>query len=61
MSASAAFARIPDLAGTPADPRVRKLTHVRVGPLVQGLVPLAFSADGARLLAEFEGEDTSEA
>jgi len=24
-------------------------------------VPLAFSADGSRLLAEFEGEDTSEA
>jgi hypothetical protein len=47
--------------GTLADPRVRKLTHVRVGSLVQGLVPLAFSADGARLLAEFEGEDTSEA
>jgi hypothetical protein len=46
---------------TLTNPRVRKLTHVRVGSLVQGLVPLAFSADGARLLAEFEGEDTSEA
>jgi|HubBroStandDraft_2_1064218.scaffolds.fasta_scaffold14822_3 hypothetical protein len=41
--------------------RVRKLTHTRVGPLVQGLVPLAFSASGSRLLAEFEGQDTSAA
>jgi hypothetical protein len=47
--------------GTPTNPRVRKLTHVRVGSLVSGLAPLAFSADGARLLAEFGGEDTSEA
>jgi hypothetical protein len=45
--------------GTSMAPRVRKLTHVAVGPLVQGLVPLAFSAGGSRLLAEFEGEDTS--
>jgi len=45
----------------PAGVRVRKLTHIAVGSLVQGLVPLAFSADGSRLLAEFEGEDTSEA
>ncbi|HSZ13132.1 MAG TPA: hypothetical protein VK790_03760 [Solirubrobacteraceae bacterium] len=43
--------------GTP----VRKLTHVRVGALLQGLVPLAFSADGSRMLAQFEGEDTIEA
>lgn len=46
---------------TPAGVRVRKLTHTAVGALVQGLVPLAFSADGGRLLAEFEGEDTSNA
>jgi Tol biopolymer transport system component len=39
--------------------RLRRLTHVAVGPLVQGLVPLAFSANGSRLLAEFEGQDTS--
>jgi hypothetical protein len=44
---------------SPSGARVRKLTHVRVGPLVDGLVPLAFSAGGSRLLAEFEGEDTS--
>jgi hypothetical protein len=47
--------------GTPTAMRARKLTHVAVGPLVQGLVPLAFSANGSRLLAEFEGEDTSNA
>jgi hypothetical protein len=43
--------------GAPA----RRLTNVHVQPLVSGLVPVAFSATGARLLAEFEGEDTSEA
>jgi Tol biopolymer transport system component len=47
--------------GSPSGVRVRKLTQVSVGPLVQGLVPLAFSANGGRLLAEFEGEDTSNA
>ena len=41
--------------------RVRKLTHIAVGSLVQGLVPLAFSDSGSRLLAEFVGEDTSNA
>jgi Tol biopolymer transport system component len=40
---------------------VRRVTHIPVDPLSQGLVPLAFSADGNRLLAEFEGEDNSEA
>ncbi len=39
----------------------RRLTHIRVRSLVSGLVPLAFSGDGRRLLAEFGGEDTSEA
>lgn len=37
----------------------KQITHTRVGRLVDGLVPLAFSADGTRLAAEFEGEDTS--
>jgi hypothetical protein len=46
---------------TLTNPRVRKLTHVRVGSLVQGLVPLEFSATANRLLAEFVGEDTNEA
>jgi hypothetical protein len=40
---------------------VRRVTHIPVDPLSQGLVPLAFSANGNRLLAEFEGEDNSEA
>ena len=39
----------------------KKLTNVPVAQLLAGLVPLAFSADGTRLVAEFEGEDTSEA
>jgi hypothetical protein len=41
-------------------PSLRKLTDVRAGLLVSGLVPLAFGDQG-RLLAEFEGQDTSEA
>jgi Tol biopolymer transport system component len=39
----------------------RPLTHEPAGPLLDGLVPLAFSADGTRLLAEYEGADTSQA
>jgi hypothetical protein len=38
---------------------VRRVTHIPVDALAQGLVPLAFSANGNRLLAEFEGEDQS--
>src|ERR1019366_4703716 len=41
--------------------RARRLTDVRVPSLVSGLVPLAFSGSGSRLLAEYEGQDTSEA
>jgi hypothetical protein len=37
----------------------KQLTHMSVGPLVEGLQPIAFSADGKHLLAAFEGEDTS--
>ncbi len=37
------------------------LTHEPAGPLLDGLVPLAFSADGTRLLAEYVGADTSQA
>jgi hypothetical protein len=40
---------------------VRRLTHIPVDPLSQGLIPLAFSTNGNRLLAEFEGEDNSDA
>lgn len=38
---------------------VKRLTHTKVGPLLQGLFPTDWSADGKRLLAEFEGQDTS--
>jgi hypothetical protein len=37
----------------------KRLTHTTVAPLLQGLVPTEWSADGRRLLAEFEGQDTS--
>ncbi|MGA2471406.1 MAG: hypothetical protein ABSG64_12035 [Solirubrobacteraceae bacterium] len=36
----------------------KQLTNIPVGPLVSGLVPIAFSADGEHLLAACEGEDT---
>jgi Tol biopolymer transport system component len=38
---------------------VRRLTHTKVDPLLQGLYPTAWSANGKRLLAEFEGQDTT--
>lgn len=41
--------------------RTRRLTNVRVRSLVSGLIPVAFSADGSKLLAQFVGQDTSEA
>ncbi len=40
---------------------VRRVTHIPVSQLSQGLVPLAFSANGNRLLAQFEGEDNIDA
>ncbi len=43
----------------PGGENVRRLTHTHVGPLLQGLSPTAWSADGTRLLAEFGGQDTS--
>jgi Tol biopolymer transport system component len=49
------------LASSSGGAPVRRVTHIPVNALSQGLVPLAFSADGDRLLAEFEGEDNSEA
>jgi Tol biopolymer transport system component len=45
----------------PTGAPIRKVTHIAVNALAAGLVPLEFSADGLRLLAEFEGEDTSNA
>lgn len=38
---------------------VKRLTHTKVDPLLQGLFPTDWSANGKRLLAEFEGQDTS--
>lgn len=38
---------------------VRRLTHTKVDPLLSGLYPTQWSANGKRLLAEFEGQDTS--
>jgi Tol biopolymer transport system component len=42
-----------------AGKQVRRLTHTKVDPLLQGLYPTAWSASGKRLLAEFEGQDTT--
>lgn len=41
--------------------RSRRLTSLPARTLVSGLVPLAFSANGSRLVAQYEGQDTSEA
>jgi Tol biopolymer transport system component len=43
----------------PAGRQVKRLTHTKVDPLLQGLYPTAWSDSGNRLLAEFEGQDTS--
>ncbi|MBS1871048.1 MAG: PD40 domain-containing protein [Actinobacteria bacterium] len=40
---------------------VRQLTHMRIPRLLSGLTATAWSADGRRLLAEYGGQDTSEA
>jgi Tol biopolymer transport system component len=40
---------------------VTRLTHTAPRFLLAGLTPLAWSADGSRLAAEFGGQDTSEA
>jgi dipeptidyl aminopeptidase/acylaminoacyl peptidase len=37
----------------------KRLTHTKVDPLLLGLAPTEWSADGNRLLAEFQGQDTS--
>jgi len=46
---------------SPTGGAAKKLTNVPVPQLLSGLVPIAFSADGSRLVAEYGGEDTSEA
>jgi len=38
---------------------VKRLTHTKVPALAQGLFPTNWSANGNRLLAEFEGQDIS--
>jgi Tol biopolymer transport system component len=38
---------------------VKRLTNTKVPPLLQGLFPTDWSADGSRLLTEFQGQDTS--
>jgi Tol biopolymer transport system component len=40
---------------------VRQLTHLRIPRLLSGLTATAWSDDGSRLLAEYGGQDTSEA
>ena len=39
--------------------QVKRLTNTKVPPLLQGLFPTDWSANGARLLTEFQGQDTS--
>jgi hypothetical protein len=46
---------------SPSSSAARRLTNVPANKLVVGLVPIAFSASGGRLLSEFEGQDTSNA
>jgi len=43
----------------PQGKQVKRLTTTKVPPLLQGLFPTEWSANGKRLLAEFEGQDTS--
>lgn len=43
----------------PQGKQVKRLTHTKVPPLLQGLFPTDWSADGSRLLTEFQGQDTS--
>ena len=44
---------------SPQGKNVKRLTHTKVPPLLQGLFPTDWSENGQRLLAEFEGQDTS--
>jgi Tol biopolymer transport system component len=43
----------------PEGQRISQVTHTKVSPLAIGLTPVAWSANGARLLTEFSGEDQS--
>lgn len=44
---------------SPTGKGVKRLTSTRVAPLLSGLSPTEWSANGSRLLAEFGGQDTS--
>ena len=44
---------------SPEGKGVKRLTHTKVDPLLQGLFPTEWSADGSRLLTEFQGQDVS--
>jgi Tol biopolymer transport system component len=39
--------------------RISQVTHTEVNPFAQGLSPIGFSENGARLLTEFGGQDQS--
>jgi Tol biopolymer transport system component len=41
----------------PEGDRISQLSHTKVNPLATGLTPTAWSRNGARLLAEYSGED----
>ena len=43
----------------PEGQRISQVSHTKITPLATGLIPLAWSENGARLLAEFAGEDQS--
>jgi Tol biopolymer transport system component len=43
----------------PDGSKVKRLTHTKVDPLLSGLSPTEWSANGSRLLTEFGGQDTS--
>jgi len=43
----------------PSGGKVKRLTHTKVDPLLSGLSPTEWSANGRQLLAEFGGQDTS--
>jgi hypothetical protein len=45
----------------PSGSQAAPLTDLAIPPLLDGLVPLAFSGDGRWLLAQYEGLDTSQA
>ena len=43
----------------PEGQRISQVSHTKIFPLSFGLLPVAWSENGARLLAEFAGEDES--